>query len=180
MAKYKSKLLERKEIAEGTMEFHFSKPEGFNYKPGQHIEITLINPPETDEEGNSCVLSLVSAPYEPNLIVATMMRDSAFKRVLKTMPLESEVYIEGLYGSLILHSDYTKPDVFIAGGIGITPFMSIIRYATKENLPHKIFLFYSNRRPEDSAYLEELKQKEKENHNFSLIATIQMENFKLS
>jgi ferredoxin-NADP reductase len=97
MAKYKSKLLERKEIAEGTMEFHFSKPEGFNYKPGQHIEITLINPPETDEEGNSRVLSLVSAPYEPNLIVATRMRDTAFKRVLKTMPLESEVYIEGPY-----------------------------------------------------------------------------------
>ena len=87
------------------------------------------------------------------------MRDTAFKRVLKTIPLESEVYIEGPYGSVILHSDYTKPTVFIAGGIGITPFMSMIRYATKENLPHKIFLFYSNRRPEDSAYLEELKQK---------------------
>jgi ferredoxin-NADP reductase len=162
MAKYKSKLLERKEIAERTMEFHFSKPEVFNYKPGQHIEITLINPPETDEEGNSRVLSPVSAPYEPNLIVATRMRDTAFKRVLKTMPLESEVYIEGPYGSLILHSDYTKPAVFIAGVIGITPFMSMIRYTTKENLPHKIFLFYSNRRPEYSVYLEELKQKEKE------------------
>ena len=59
--------------------------------------------------------------------------------------------------------------------------MSMIRYATKENLPHKIFLFYSNRRLEDSAYLEELKQREKENHNFSLIATMsQMENSKLS
>ncbi len=82
---------------------------------------------------------------------------------------------------MILHSDYTKPAVFVAGGIGITPFMSMIRYATKENLPHKIFLFYSNCRPEDSAYLEELKQKEKENHNFRLIATMtQMENSKLS
>jgi ferredoxin-NADP reductase len=180
MAKYISKLLERKEIAEETMEFHFSKPEGFNYKPGKHIEITLINPPETDEEGNSRVFSLVSAPYEPNLIVATRMRDSAFKRVLKTMPLESEVYIEGPYGSLILHSDSSKPAVFIAGGIGITPFMSMIRYATKENLPHKIFLFYSNRRPEDTAYLEELQQKEKENPNFRLIATMtQTENSKL-
>jgi predicted ferric reductase len=57
----------------------------------------------------------------------------------------------------------------------------MIRYATKENLPHKIFLFYSNRRQEDTSYLEELKQKEKENHNFSLIATMsQMENSKLS
>jgi len=41
MAKYISKLLERKEIAEGTMEFHFSKPEGFNYKPGQHTSLLL-------------------------------------------------------------------------------------------------------------------------------------------
>jgi predicted ferric reductase len=53
---------------------------------------------------------------------------------------------------LILRSDYTKPPVFIAGGISITSFMSMIRYAIKENLPHKIFLFYSNHRPEDSAY----------------------------
>jgi ferredoxin-NADP reductase len=96
------------------------------------------------------------------------------------MPLESEVNIEGPYGSLILHTDSTKPAVFIAGGIGITPFMSMIRYATKENLPHKIFLFYSNRRPEDSAYLAELQQKERGNPNFHLIATMtQMENSKL-
>jgi ferredoxin-NADP reductase len=180
MTKYKSKLLERKEIAEGTMEFHLYKPEGFNYKPGQYIEIILINPPETDGKENERDFSLVSAPHEPNLTIATRMRDSAFKKVLKTMPLESEVNIEGPYGSLILHTDSTKPAVFIAGGIGITPFMSMIRYATKENLPHKIFLFYSNRRPEDSAYLAELQQKERGNPNFHLIATMtQMENSKL-
>jgi ferredoxin-NADP reductase len=56
-------------------------------------------------------------------------------------------------GHLPLHNNIEKPAVFLAGGIGITPFVSMVKNATKENLPHQIFLFYSNRRPEDSAFL---------------------------
>lgn len=172
MANYISKLKERKEIAEGTMEFYFDTPEGFQYKAGQHIVLKLVNPTETDAEGNGRVLSLVSAPYEPNLIVATRMRDTAFKRVLKTMPINTEVSIEGPYGSFTLHNDAMKPAVFLAGGIGITPFIGMIRYATKKKLPHQIFLFYSNHCPEDSAFLAELQELKEENSNFHLIGTM--------
>jgi ferredoxin-NADP reductase len=61
---YKVKLKAREEIAAGTMAFHFEKPEGFVYKAGQFADYTLINPPETDAEGNTRGFSLASDPYE--------------------------------------------------------------------------------------------------------------------
>ena len=75
----------KEEIADGTMAFHFEKPGGFAFKAGQFGDITLINPIETDAEGNTQGFSLASAPYEADLMFATRMRDTAFKRVLKTM-----------------------------------------------------------------------------------------------
>lgn len=172
MVKYSVKLLKREEVAEGTISFFFEKPAGFTQKAGQYIDMTLINPSETDAEGNTRAFSLVSAPHEPDLQIATRMRNTAFKRILKSMPIGEEVSIDGPMGSFVLHNDTAKPAVFLAGGIGITPFVSMIRHAAKEKLPHKIFLFYSNRRPEDAAFLEELEEMEKINSNYKFIGTM--------
>lgn len=105
-------------------------------------------------------------------MVTTRLRDTAFKRSLKTVPLGTEVKIEGPFGNLVLHNNTSRPCIALAGGIGITPFRSIMVRAAKEKLAHRIFLFYSNRRPEDAAFLEELQALQKENPNFHLIATI--------
>src|SRR6202521_1770627 len=105
-------------------------------------------------------------------MVATRTRDTAFKRMLKTMPLGSAVKIEGPSGTLTLHNDVKRTAVFLAGGIGITPFRSIVFRAAKEKLPHRIFLFYSNRRPEDAPFLDELQTLEIENPNYKLIASM--------
>ena len=80
---YTAVLKQREEIAEGTMAFHLEKPTGFEFRPGQAIDLTLINPPETDSEGSSRAFSIASAPYEDELLVVTRMRDTAFKRVLR-------------------------------------------------------------------------------------------------
>ena len=165
----KVKLKSRREIAEGTMAFHFEKPPGFAFKAGQALAWTLLDPPETDDESRMRNFSIASAPGEPDLMIATRMRDTAFKRVLKTMPLGTEVRIVGPFGSLILHQNADRPAVFLAGGIGITPFRSMLRQAAEQKLPHHIFLFYSNRRPEDAAFLEELEELEKENSNYKFI-----------
>lgn len=167
-----SVLLSRQEIAEGTMAFHFQRPANWVFKAGQFLDMTLLNPPETDSEGNIRSFSVASAPHEDTLMVATRMRDTAFKRVLRTMPLGTAVNIEGPSGDLILHNDATRSAVFIAGGIGITPFRSIIVEATREKLPHRIDLFYSNRRPEDAAFLAELQRLESENPKYKLIASM--------
>lgn len=160
------------EIASGTLAVHIEKPDGFSFEAGQFVEAALVDPPETDAEGDSRAFTLASAPYEEELVFATRLRDTAFKRVLKNLPAGRELYIDGPFGSFTLHRDGSRPAVFLAGGIGITPFRSILLQATKEALPHRLFLFYSNRRPEDAAFLEEFQELEKQNPRFTLIATM--------
>jgi ferredoxin-NADP reductase len=166
------KLKRRTEVAERTMTFAFEKPANFIFKAGQFLEFTLTNPPETDAEGDSRAFSIASAPHEDMLMIATRMRDTAFKRVLGSMPLESQLKIEGPFGDLVLHNSQARAAVLLAGGIGITPFRSIVVRAAKEQLPHQVFLFYSNRRPEDAPFLEELKGLERVNPNFKFVATM--------
>ncbi len=172
MADQKSKLIRREEVAEGTMAFHFEKPSGFAFKAGQSADVTLIDPPETDAEGNTRTFSIASPPFENELVFTTRMRDTAFKRSLKKVPLATEVKIGSAAGSFTLHKNRAKPAVFLAGGIGITPFLSIVRQADHDRLPHKLYLFYSNRRPEDAAFLDTLQNLEKTNPNFRLICTM--------
>src|SRR5262245_19441878 len=172
MARYTSKLNARRDEAEGTMSFHLEKPPGFQFKPGQYLNVTLIDPPETDAEGNTRSFSIASAPFESDLFVATRMRDTAFKRVFGTLSLKSEVQISGPFGSFTLHSDASRPAVFLVGGIGITPFRSMILQAAKDKLANKLYLFYSNRRPEDAAFLDELQKVEQQNPNYKFIATM--------
>ena len=165
-------LTKREGIAEGTMAFHFSKPADFQFRAGQAMDVTLLNPPETDAEGNTRTFSIVSAPFDADLMVATRMRDTAFKRVLGNAPLGLEVQIEGPFGSLVLPRKAEKPAVLLAGGIGTTPFVSIIRQATHDQAPHQIYQFYSNRRPEDACFLDLLSEAARQNPNFHLIATM--------
>ena len=172
MASQTSKLVRREEVAEGTMAFHFERPSGFNFKAGQFADVTLINPPETDAEGNTRTFSIASPPFENELMFTTRMRDTAFKRSLKKVPLATKVKIGSAAGSFTLHKNRAKPAVFLAGGIGITPFLSILRQSDHDRLPHPLYLFYSNRRPEDAAFLETLQSLETTNPNFRLICTM--------
>ncbi len=172
MAKHQVRLKKKEDVAEGTMAFYFDKPAGFQFKPGQFANLTLLNPPETDAEGNVRTFSIASAPYEEDLMFATRMRDTAFKRVLRSMPLGTEITLGGPFGSFTLHSDASRPGVFLAGGIGITPFRSMILHASRSRFPHRLLLFYSNRRPEDAAFLRELEGVEKENTRYRFIGTM--------
>jgi ferredoxin-NADP reductase len=169
---YASQLLSRDEIAEGTMAFHFARPSQFEFKAGQAADVTLYNPPETDSEGNTRTFSIASSPFESQLMIATRMRDTAFKRSLKKIPLGTAVKIDLPTGSFTLHKNPSKPGVFLAGGIGITPFMSIVRQADHDRLPHQLYLFYSNRHPEDAPFLEVLQKLETSNPNFHLVCTM--------
>lgn len=172
MAIHEARLVRRETVAEGTMAFYFSKPSGLRHQAGQSLLMTLINPPETDSEGDARTFTIASAPYEAELMIATRMRDTAFKRVLKSAPLGTTVRIDGPNGEMVLHKESERPAVFLAGGIGITPFLAMARHAANERLPHRIHLFYSNRRPEDSAFLPELQKMERLNPNYRLIATM--------
>ena len=172
MAVYESVLRRRESVAEGTAAFFFEKPAAFAYQAGQNAVFTLVDPPETDAKGPSRTFTIASAPHEAELMIATRMRDTAFKRVLKSAIPGARLRIDGPGGVMVLHEDAARPAVFLAGGIGVTPFVSMARHAAKDRLPHRITLFYSNRRPEDAAFLDELRALERSNPNYRLIATM--------
>lgn len=88
------------------------------------------------------------------------------------MPLGTEIKVEGPFGNLMLHNNPNRASVLLAGGIGITPFRSMVRRAAHEKLPQRIFLFYSNRRPEDAPFLDEFRGLMRENPNFTFIPTM--------
>lgn len=165
-------LVQKHTIAEGTMIFYFAKPQEFTFTAGQYIDVTLIDPPETDAEGNTRSYSICAAPQEEMLAVATRMRDTAFKRTLAALPLGTEVSVEGPLGSFMLHENAARPAVCIAGGIGITPFRSMLLDATARKVAHQLILLYANRRPEDAAFLDELHALKEKNSNFTFVPTM--------
>jgi ferredoxin-NADP reductase len=170
MATYLVKLAGREPLAEGTLAFRFEKPAGFNFKAGQAVVLELLDPPAGDGQKRR-TFSLVSAPFEGTLVIATRMRDTAFKRALNALPDGASMKLVGPIGQFTL-TDAARPAVFIAGGIGITPFMSMLRQAARDSSPQRLLLLYSNRRPEDAAFLGELQELGRQNGNFRLFATM--------
>jgi ferredoxin-NADP reductase len=172
MARHEVALTGREEVAEGTTAFRFAKPAGFAFKPGQSVNLSLIDPPA---EPNSArrTFSLASAPFESELAIATRMREgSAFKRALKALPIGSNVRLTGPLGDMTLHEDAARAAVFIGGGIGITPFRSMLLQADHDRLEHRLLLAYSNRRREHAAFLAELQALERRNARFRLLAAM--------
>lgn len=155
-ATYEVTLLRSERVAEGTTAFHFAKPDAFSYRPGQYVDVSLVAPRERDPAGNLRSFSLVSAPHEPSLTIATRMRGSPFKRDLAALPVGAGVRVTGPEGELALDDD--EPCVvFVAGGIGITPFMSMLRDAAQRRSERAITLIYGNRTPAATAFMTELE-----------------------
>ena len=165
-------LKRRDSLCDGTTGLYFEKPDGFKFKPGQFANFTLDSVITTDPGGITRSLSIASAPHEKDLMVAMRMRDTGFKRIASALPIGAPFLLEGPYGNLVLHRGVARPAVFLAGGIGITPFRSMIRHATEVGSAHRIFLFYSVRRFEEGAFLNELHEIQRLNDRFKFIPTI--------
>lgn len=169
MAKHFITLSNKELVAKDTMLFEFEAPKDFEFRAGQTGYFTLIEPSETDEKGNSRTFSFVHSPSEEKLTIATRLRDSAFKRVLKELPVGSEVKFNAPFGNFTLHNNKTKPAVFLIGGIGITPIRCMIAEATYNKVPHQLTLLYSNRTPDDAPFHDELEQLATENNFFNYV-----------
>lgn len=167
------KIADKKEVATGTLQVTFQVNEEVSFKPGQYIFVTLKNAPYPDERGNKRHFSIVNSPDERGIItITTRLRDSGFKKNLHQLAIGTEVELGPIAGSFVLPDDTSKPLICIAGGIGITPYMSMLRYEKTHNLGHKITLVYSNRDQNSSAFLSELESFAKTLPNFKLILTM--------
>ena len=172
MSAYQSTLLGRTEVAEGTMAFQFEKPKDFVFKAGQYIDLTLLGSHAGSSNGLTHTFSIASSPFDEELLVTTRMRSTSFKQALSVLPIGTGARIEGPMGSFSLHNNTSRLAVFLAGGIGIAPFLSMVSHATAEKRRHPIILFYANRYLEDAAFINALWTLERANPRFRFVPTL--------
>jgi ferredoxin-NADP reductase len=166
---YASRLLSRTEVAQDTVAFRFERPKDFLFRAGQSIDLTVLG---VRPDGSDCLthtFSIASSPFIEEILIATRIRDSAFKRALSILPLGTHVNLIGPMGSFSLHRNTSKPAVFLAVGIGVTPFLSMLCSAAVDKARHNIFLFYANRYLEDAAFIDALWDLESSNTNFRFV-----------
>lgn len=170
----KATLKEKEKVAKGTLLAVFDLlGEEVDFQPGQYFFITLLEPPYEDEKGPRRHISVVTSPNERGVLgLCTRLRDSAFKKSLQELPIGAEVEVEPPKGKFVLPEDSSRPYVFVAGGIGITVFRSMLLKIREESLPYRVTLVYSNRNQEETAFLDELRELEAELPDFRLIPTM--------
>jgi ferredoxin-NADP reductase len=169
-----AKIKEKREVAKGTLMVTFDLlGEEVDFTAGQYFWVTLLDPPYDDDRGPRRHISVVTSPNERGVLgLCTRIRDTAFKRSLAELPVGTDVDVEQPKGSFLLPTETDRPFVFVAGGIGITVFRSMLLYITEEGLPHRVTLVYSNRERESTAFFDELQELAARNDNISLVLTM--------
>lgn len=162
-AKFVMRLKERQTIADQSMDFLFHPPKPLAYKPGQYMEWTLAHK-DADLRGNRRYFTLASSPTEEDLRLGIKFypKGSSFKRALQAMSGEDVIVGAQLAGDFVLPDDSKKKLVFIAGGIGVTPFRSMIKYLVDRKESRDIVHFYANRTYADIAYQDVFEAARKE------------------
>jgi ferredoxin-NADP reductase len=170
----RAQIKEKREVAKGTLLVTFDLiGEEVDFAPGQYFFVTLPNVGYQDDKGLRRHITVVTSPNEKGVLgFATRMRDSAFKRSLGELPVGAEVDVESPKGNFVLPENTSRPLVFVAGGIGITVFRSMLRYIREERLPYRVTLVYSNRDRESTAFLDELQELAQEIPDLRLILTM--------
>ncbi len=151
--RYMLRLKRVEEMAKDVYDFVFAPDRRFSFAPGQYMEWTLPHP-HADNRGNRRYFTLASAPTEPEVRLGVKFypQASSFKRALSSMKTGDTLSVAHLAGGFVLPRDKKKKLVFIAGGIGITPFRSMIHYLLDKKERRDIVVLYSNKTAADIAY----------------------------
>lgn len=169
----KLKLVKKVDEAEGTKSFFWDAVKKISYKPGQYIYLTLPKLNYPDDKGQTRHFTLSSSPTEDLLAITTRIRqESGFKKTLAELTQGSEVEAEGPEGEFVLNESASNLQVFLAGGIGITPFRSMLKYVFDKKLSIPIQLIYSNSTPGQITFRSELEQWSKNFPAFKLSMTV--------
>lgn len=162
-----------REVAKGTLLVTFAVDGYPEYRPGSYFWVELPDRGHTDEKGLRRHISLVTSPTEAGIVgLATRLRDTAFKRTLAELKPGDSVEVEEPKGSFLLPAETDADYVFVAGGIGITVFRSMLRYIRDTGSGHRVTLVYSNRDRESAAFLDELEELERALPGFRAILTM--------
>ena len=186
-SEYELSLLEKQKFeATDVMSFRFSKKQKLqqqeresddkqssflDYTAGQYAFFD-IGGVHNDSRGPIRHFTISSSPTEDFVMITTRIRDTPYKKRLSLLEEDTIVKVRGPQGKFVLHEDYSKPAVFLSGGIGVTPFRSMIKYATDKQLPVKIVMFDSNRNQENTLFKKEFDEFVNINRNLKIVYTI--------
>jgi ferredoxin-NADP reductase len=152
----KLKLVQKKQEVEGVKSFFLEPEKKIDFEPGQYFYYTLPKLDFPDERGPMRHFTIANSPTESGLMLTTRIREqSGFKKTLDALPIGSIVEGDGPQGTFTFRGNSEK-NVFITGGIGITPFRSMIKYLIDTSKDTPIHLLYSNSSPDEIIYHEEL------------------------
>ncbi len=167
-------LTRKLEEAKGTMSFFWKPDTPVRHLPGQFYYFTLPKLNFPDSRGATRHITISSSPTEGELIRFTtrVRKESGYKKTLYQLNIGDQIDGEGPNGTFILNDNDQGPHVFIAGGIGITPFRCMVKYASDKKLGTKLYLLYSNSIPEEITFKEEMENLTKLNSNFKLALTV--------
>lgn len=168
----KAIIKDRQAIAKDTLHIKFDLlGREVNFKAGQYFYITVPKLLYPDKRGNLRHFTIVSPPSENKTIaMATRIREkSGFKRTLRDLPIGSEVEIGSIMGDFVLPENEIKQLVFIAGGIGITPFMSMLAHINEKSLFYEVIVICSNRTKESTPFYNDLQKFERINKKIKLV-----------
>jgi ferredoxin-NADP reductase len=170
----KAIIKDRQPIADGTILIELDlKGQEYDFTPGQYFFLTLPELRYEDPKGAMRHFSIVNSPSQKGILqFATRLTDSGYKKTLNEIALGTEVEIGNAMGIFGIPQENTKPVVMIAGGIGITPFVSILRDMHEKEAEHNVRLFYSNRLKKQTAFLDELQRMDLSDSNMNLILTL--------
>jgi glycine betaine catabolism B len=143
----------KNEIAKDTVLFAFDRKKDFYFAPGQYLEWTLPHN-NTDNRGNRRYFSLASSPTEEEILIEVKFYNpsSSYKSALAKLNSDQSIIATQLAGDFVLPRDLKTKLIFIAGGVGIAPFRSMIRYLIDNALHADIILFYTNKQAEDISF----------------------------
>lgn len=150
---------EKLQIAPDIMDYLFAPKKKLAYLPGQYLEWTLAHP-KTDSRGNRRYFTLASSPTEDTLRIGVKFYEggSSFKRALHDLNDRQLVVGSQLAGDFLLPTDKAQKLVFIAGGIGITPFRSMLKYLIDTKEQRDIVVMFSNKVAADVVYQDVLEE----------------------
>lgn len=149
------KLTSVREVARETYEFSFEKPEGVAFKPGQYLEWTLAHD-KPDLRGIRRYFTIASSPTEEDIKIGVRIGEkrSSFKERLHSLQPGDEIVAGVRGGTFTLPEDRGEKLAFIAGGIGITPFRSMVRHLIDTEQERDVVLLYACRTYADVAYAD--------------------------
>jgi ferredoxin-NADP reductase/Na+-translocating ferredoxin:NAD+ oxidoreductase RnfD subunit len=152
-------LKEKIQISSDSMDFVFAPGKKFDYIPGQYMEWTIPHE-HSDDRGNRRYFTLASSPTEDSvrLGVKFYQNGSSYKQALMHLDTKTPVVGAQLAGDFVLPKDAQKKLVFVAGGIGITPYRSMLKYLIDTNQKRDIVVLYSNKDIREIAYMDVLDE----------------------